>query len=216
MNAVVTLFIFLKVPEFLMRCFVWLLMNTIYRVKNVDIDKIPREGAAIVVANHVSFVDALIMGGQIRRPVRFVMYYKIFNTPFLGFIFRTAKAIPIAGFREDPEVLERAYEEISRELSEGNVIGIFPEGAITSDGEMLPFKGGIEKILAKNPVPVVPMALRGLWGSFFSRKYGAAMSSFPRRFWSKITLVADDPIPASEVTAEMLEAKVLELRGDEK
>ena len=216
MNAVVTLFIFLKVPEFLMRCFVWLLMNTIYRIKNIGIENIPREGAALVVCNHVSFVDALLLGGQIRRPVRFVMYYKIFQNPFLNFIFKTAKAIPIAGYKEDPELLENAYEEISKELEAGHVVGIFPEGAITRDGELLPFKSGVEKILERNPVPVVPMALRGLWGSFFSRKYGSAMQSFPRRFWSKITLVVDKVIPANEVTAEKLEAKVLELRGDEK
>jgi len=144
------------------------------------------------------------------------MYYKIFQNPFLNFIFRTAKAIPIAGYKEDPEILEKAYEEIAKELSEGHLIGIFPEGAITKDGELLPFKKGIEKVLEINPVPVVPMALRGMWGSFFSRKYGSAMQSFPRRFWSKITLVAADPIAADNVTAEILEAKVLELRGDEK
>ena len=96
------------------------------------------------------------------------------------------------------------------------MVGIFPEGAITRDGELLPFKKGIEKILERNPVPVVPMALRGMWGSFFSRKYGSAMQSLPRRFWSKITLIASDPVPANEVTAEKLEAIVLELRGDEK
>ena len=216
MNAVVALFIFYKVPEFLMRCFVWLLMNTIYRIKNVGIENIPNKGAAVIVSNHISFVDALLLAGQIRRPVRFVMYYKIFQNPFLNFIFKTAKAIPIASYKEDPELLEKAYAEISKELEAGNLVGIFPEGAISKDGEMLPFKKGIEKILEKNPVPVVPVALRGLWGSFFSRKYGSAMQSFPRRFWSKITLVVDEPIPADVVSAEKLEAKVLELRGDEK
>ena len=216
MNAVVALFIFYKVPEFLMRCFVWLLMNTIYRIKNVGIENIPNKGAAVIVSNLISFVDALLLAGQIRRPVRFVMYYKIFQNPFLNFIFKTAKAIPIASYKEDPELLEKAYAEISKELEAGNLVGIFPEGAISKDGEMLPFKKGIEKILEKNPVPVVPVALRGLWGSFFSRKYGSAMQSFPRRFWSKITLVVDEPIPADVVSAEKLEAKVLELRGDEK
>ncbi|MBT8141845.1 MAG: MFS transporter [Gammaproteobacteria bacterium] len=216
MNAVVAIFIYYQVPEFMLRCIVWVLMNTIYRVRSIDLDKIPKEGAAIVVSNHISFVDALIMAGQIRRPVRFVMYYKIFQNPILNFLFKTAKAIPIASYKEDPKMLENAYQTIAKELEAGHVIGLFPEGAITRDGELLPFKKGIEKILEKNPVPVVPMALRGLWGSFFSRKYGSAMQSFPRRFWSRITLIADDPIPANEVTAEILKAKVLSLRGDEK
>lgn len=216
MNAVVAIFIYYQVPEFLMRCVVWLLMNTLYRVKTIDLNKIPKEGAAIVVANHISFVDALILAGSIRRPVRFVMYYKIFQNPFLNFIFRTAKAIPIASHKEDPEILEKAYAEIAKELQAGNLVGIFPEGAITQDGELLPFKKGIEKILETNPVPVVPLAIRGMWGSFFSRKHGSAMQNFPRRFWSKITVIADDAIPVSSVSAEILEAKVLALRGDDK
>ncbi len=216
MNAVVAVFIYYQVPEFMMRCLVWLLTNTLYRVERSGLDNIPKEGPAIVTANHVSFMDALILGGEIRRPVRFVMYYKIFHNPVLNFIFKTAKAIPIAGFKEDPETLEQAYEEIARELDEGHVIGLFPEGAITRDGELLPFKKGIEKILERNPVPVVPIALRGMWGSFFSRKHGAAMSKFPKRFWSKIEVMVDKAIPAEQVTAEKLQAKILELRGDNK
>jgi 1-acyl-sn-glycerol-3-phosphate acyltransferase len=180
------------------------------------LDKIPREGAAIVVANHVSFVDALIIGGSVRRPIRFVMYYKIFNIPVLNFIFRTAKAIPIASYKEDPEILENAYKEITKELEAGHLVGIFPEGAITRDGELHEFKRGIEKILQTNPVPVVPMALRNLWGSLFSRKYTNFSRYLPRKLWSKITLIASDRIAPDFATAAKLEASVLALRGDEK
>jgi len=216
MTAVISVFIYYQVPEFMMRCLVWLLTNTLYRVSRSGLDNVPKEGPAIITANHVSFMDALIISGEIRRPIRFVMYYKIFNNPILKFIFKTAKAIPIAGFKEDPEVLEKAYTEIARELDAGHVVGIFPEGAITRDGELLPFKPGIEKILERNPVPVVPIALRGMWGSFFSRKHGAAMSKFPKRFWSKIEVVVGNALPPEEVSAKKLEEITLKLRGDNK
>lgn len=215
LNAAVALFIYSLVPEFLMRLIVWVLINTFYRIKTRGLENIPDDGPAVVVCNHVSFVDALILGGSIRRPVRFVMYHKIFKMPVLSFIFRNAKAIPIAPAREDREMMERAFDEIARELEDGNVVGIFPEGAITHDGEMDSFRGGIERVIARTPVPVVPMALRGLWGSIFSRRDTfLKRMRLPRRFWSKIELVAGPVVPASEVTAALLEEKVSALRGD--
>ncbi len=215
LNAAVALFIYSLVPEFLMRLVVWVLINTFYRIKTKGLENIPDDGPAVVVCNHVSFVDALILGGSIRRPVRFVMYHKIFKMPVLSFIFRNAKAIPIAPAKEDKEMMERAFDEIARELEEGNVVGIFPEGAITHDGQMDSFRGGIERVIARTPVPVVPMALRGLWGSIFSRRDTfLKRMRLPRRFWSKIELVAGPAVPADQVTAALLEEKVRALRGD--
>lgn len=216
MNIVIAIFIYYQVPEFMMRCLVWVLINTLYRVNHEGLDSIPKEGPAVVTANHVSFMDGLILGGCIRRPVRFVMYYKIFQNPLLGFIFRTAQAIPIASAKEDPELLERAYDEIARELDAGNVVGIFPEGAITFTGDMTQFKKGIERIIERNPVPVVPIAIRGMWGSFFSRSGGKAMARLPKRFWSRIDVVVGKPIPPDVVSAAVLQQKTLELRGDKR
>jgi len=215
MNAAVAVFIYSLVPEFLMRFLVWALINTLYRIQEKGLEKIPDQGACVVVCNHVSFVDALIVGGTIRRPVRFVMYYKIFNIPVLNFIFRTARAIPIAGKKEDEAMMNRAFEEVARALEAGDVVGIFPEGGLTADGAIAPFRPGIERIIARTPVPVVPMALRGLWGSIFSRRDGyLKRMRLPRRFWSKIELIADEALPPSQVTAETLEARVRALRGD--
>lgn len=215
LNAAVALFIYSLVPEFLMRLIVWVLINTFYRINAKGLENIPEDGPAVVVCNHVSFVDALIVGGSVRRPVRFVMYHKIFKMPVLSFIFRNAKAIPIAPAKEDKEMMERAFDEIARELAEGNVVGIFPEGAITHDGEMDSFRGGIERVIARSPVPVVPMALRGLWGSIFSRRDTfLKRMRLPRRFWSKIELVAGPAVPADQVTAALLEEKVRALRGN--
>ncbi len=214
MNAVVAIYLFRLVPEFLMRFLIWLLIHTMYRVKKTGMQNIPEEGAVVVTANHVSFVDALIVGGCIRRPVRFVMYYKIFAIPVLNFIFRTARAIPIAGAKEDPEMFASAFTQMQAAINDGDVLCIFPEGQITHDGEMNPFKAGVIKLLEKTPAPVVPMALQGLWGSFFSRKGGPAFGKMPRRFNAKIGLNIGEPIAAEDVTLAVLEEKTLALRGD--
>ncbi len=215
MNAAVALFIFTLVPEFIMRLLIWLLVHTIYRVDKSGLGNIPDEGPAVLICNHVSFVDALVMAGSVRRPIRFVMYYRIFQLPVLSFIFRTANAIPIAGARENPEMMENAFEQVSTALQEGEIVCIFPEGKLTEDGEMNDFKPGVNRILERDPVPVVPLALRGLWGSFFSRAYGNAMSRLlPRGLLSRIELVAGESIDASDATLERMQQQVLQLRGD--
>ncbi len=203
LNVLVAIYIYTLVPEFLMRFLVWLLIHTIYRVKKDGLENIPDEGPAILVCNHVSFVDALIIAGSVRRPVRFVMYYKIFNVPILRFIFKTAKAIPIAGAREDKLVLESAYQEISTALSQGDLVCVFPEGKITADGEMNSFKPGVLKMLEGTSVPVIPMALSGLWGSLFSRKDKNLLSRRPRKFLAKIFIDASAPLPADTRLIDM-------------
>lgn len=211
MNVAVSAYIFSIVPEFSMRFLVWLLGHSMYRVRQRGLEAIPEEGPAVLVCNHVSFVDALLIAGAVRRPVRFVMYYKIFRLPVLNFIFRTAGAVPIAGRQEDEATYHQAFERISRYLEEGELVCLFPEGKLTSDGEMNEFKAGVERILQANPVPVVPMALGGLWGSFFSRDPN---KGFFRRIWSKVDLVASAPIAASEASRQRLQAEVARLRGD--
>lgn len=213
MNAAVVLFIFKLVPEFIMRMLIWLLVHTIYRADKSGLDNIPDEGPAVLICNHVSFVDALVLAGSLRRPIRFVMYYKIFQMPLLSFIFRTANAIPIAGAREDPAMMERAFEQVSEALRQGEIVCIFPEGKLTEDGEMNAFKPGLSRILQRDPVPVVPLALRGLWGSFFSRAYGSAMSRLlPRGMLSRIELVAGEAV-AADTTLDQMQERVLQLRG---
>jgi 1-acyl-sn-glycerol-3-phosphate acyltransferase len=215
LNAVVAVYIYTLVPEFLMRFLIWVLVNVMYRVRLRGLENIPEKGPAVLVCNHVSFVDALVIGGNVRRPVRFVMDHNIFRIPVMGFIFRTARAIPIAPAKEDPSALTRAFDRIDAELASGEIVCIFPEGKLTRDGEMNEFKRGIEKILERRAVPVIPMALRGLWGSFFSRRDGkAAMSQLPRRFWSRIELVATAPVHGDVATAESLQQIVAGLRGE--
>jgi 1-acyl-sn-glycerol-3-phosphate acyltransferase len=202
------------VPEFVMRFITWVLVNTLYRVRVDGTQNIPEEGAVLLVCNHVSFMDALLLMANLRRPARFVMYYKIFNIPLLSFVFRTAKAIPIAGYKEDPALLEKAYDAIDEALAAGEVVCLFPEGALTCDGQIATFRTGVEKILARRPVPVVPMALRGLWGSVWSKRDSMLhRSRLPRRFRARVELVIDTAVAPDTVTAASLEKRVRELRG---
>jgi 1-acyl-sn-glycerol-3-phosphate acyltransferase len=214
-NAAVALYIYRLVPEFLMRFIVWLLIHSVYRLDKEGLENIPEEGAAVVACNHVSFVDALVIAAACRRPIRFVMDHGIFRIPVLNFVFREGRAIPIAPARENPELLERAYDEIAAALAAGDLVGIFPEGRITDTGEINPFRGGIRRIVDRTPVPVVPMALRGLWGSFFSRMGGTAMTRPLRRgLFNRIGLAVAPAMPPAEVTPESLQAAVAGLRGE--
>jgi 1-acyl-sn-glycerol-3-phosphate acyltransferase len=214
-NVAIAAFIFSLVPEFLMRFLAWLLIHAVYRVEKSGLEHIPEEGPAVIVCNHVSFVDAVVIMAACRRPIRFVMDHNIFRIPVLSFIFRTGGAIPIASRRDDPAMMERAFAEVAKALREGQLVGIFPEGRITDSGEIEPFRPGLQRILAATPVPVVPMALRGLWGSFFSRKGGPAMTRpFRRGVLSRIGLAVAPPVAAELATLESLQAKVGELRGE--
>ena len=215
MNAAVALYIYTLVPEFLMRFICWLLIHTVYRLDKRGLENIPEEGAAVVVANHVSFVDALVILAASPRPIRFVMDHGIFKIPVLSFVFRTGKAIPIASAKEDEALLNAAYDEIARALEQGELVGIFPEGRITDTGELYPFRGGIRRIVERTPVPVVPLALKGLWGSYFSRRGGAAMTKpFRRGVWSRIGLEAAPAVAPAAATPEALQEAVQAMRGE--
>ena len=211
MNAAVALYIYTLVPEFLMRFMVWILIHSVYRLKKVGLERIPEEGAAILVCNHVSYVDALVITAACRRPIRWVMYYKIFKIPFLSFFFRTVRAIPIAGGKEDPQMLEQAYAAIAKELAEGELIGLFPDGSLTSDGEMAEFRGGITRILERKAVPVIPMALSGLWRSVFARNRQSFR--YLNRLFPRVRLAVGEAVAPQDATPESLHAVVLELRG---
>jgi 1-acyl-sn-glycerol-3-phosphate acyltransferase len=161
----------------------------------------------------VSYVDALIIGGTCRRPIRFVMDHQIFRIPVLNFVFKTAGAVPIAPQRENAQVYEAAFRKVAEYLKAGEVVGIFPEGRLTRDGEISPFRPGVTRILAETPVSVVPMALGNLWGSLFSWSGGRAFLKRPSKFWALIDLVVGKPVSPADATPEKLQAIVTDLRG---
>lgn len=215
MNAVVGLFIFNRVPEFTMQMGAWLLMHSIYRIGKHDLDNIPEKGAAVLACNHVSFVDPIIIGAVSPRPMRFVMYHKIYNLPVINRFFKQAGAIPIAPMKEDPALLEKAYNSIAEALENDELVVIFPEGGLTPDGQLQELKPGITRILERTPVPVVPMAIGGLWDTWFSRVKGRAMKGWPRHWLKKINVYTGTPIAPADVNINRLSTEILALRGEE-
>jgi 1-acyl-sn-glycerol-3-phosphate acyltransferase len=212
LNAIVAFYIFMLMPEYFLRFVAFIATRFVYRFKVRGDEHIPAEGAAILVCNHVAFVDPVLLMAASPRPIYFIMDHKIFAMPVLGWFFKLAKAIPIAPQREDPVAYERAFARAREVLNEGELLCIFPEGALTRDGELGEFKGGVMKLLESNPVPVVPLALQNLWGSYFSRKDGAAMSHPFRRGWfSRVGLVAGDAVPPAAVTPAGLRERVSRL-----
>ena len=212
-NALVAFYIFMLVPEYLLRFFAWMASRLVYRFRISGEENIPVQGAAILVCNHVSFVDAVLLMAASPRPIYFVMDHRIFQLPVLGWLFKLANAIPIASRKEDPVAYEGAFEAAATVLREGDLLGIFPEGGITRDGTLQEFKGGIMKILERAPAPVIPMALTNLWGSYFSRveAKGAMVRPFRRGLFNRVGLNVAAPIPADRVALPQLRAKVAEL-----
>lgn len=213
-TAVVAVFIFSLVPEFFMRFLAWIYIRLMYRIEVHGVEThVPDEGPALLVCNHVSYMDALLLSSAVPRPIRFVMYYRIFNTPGARWAFKAARAIPIAGRHEDAALMERAFAEVDRALADGELVCIFPEGRLTPDGAIGPFKAGLERILATRPVPVVPMAIRGMWASIWSRAGLLNTLRMPNRFRARIAVLADAPVDGAVATAAQLEEKVKAMRG---
>ena len=223
-NAVVAFYIFMLVPEYLLRFVAWVLSRFVYRFDIQGQEHIPEEGAAVLVCNHVSFIDAVLLMAASPRPIRFIMDHRIFRVPVLGWLFRLAKAIPIAPQKEDPTAYEQAFADAVQVLREGDLLAIFPEGAITRDGSLQPFKGGVMKIIEAARAegmepPVVPMALTNLWGSYFSRieqrdgQQVAMVRPFRRGLFSRVGLRVGSAMPRAEVQPESLQRRVSVLLG---
>ena len=212
LNACVAVYIYSLVPEFLLRFIAWILVHFIYRLDKRGLENIPQEGAALLICNHVGFADAIVISAACPRPIRFIMESSIFKIPVLSTLFRGMKAIPVAPAKQDPQVYARAFELVAQELQAGNLVCIFPEGRLTADGEIGEFRAGMMRILKETPVPVVPLALSGLWDSMFSRKYSQVWRRWPRRFWPKIALAAGPAIDAAVAEPTMLRQHVVELR----
>jgi 1-acyl-sn-glycerol-3-phosphate acyltransferase len=216
LNIAVAVYIYGLLPEFMMRFLAWILISLFYRLRVTGLENVPGKGPAIVVCNHVSYMDPILLAGSIKRPMRFVMYYRIFQIPLLRFFFEHLQAIPIAGAMEDEQLMIEAFERVVEELAAGNIVCIFPEGGITRDGEIQRFRPGVEKIIARRAVPVVPVSLGRLWGSWFSRRKGGGVRKIPGRLFARVPITIGEAVPASDVTAARLELLVRTLRGDQR
>nr|WP_246386163.1 1-acyl-sn-glycerol-3-phosphate acyltransferase [Halomonas campaniensis] len=204
----------LRHPRPTVRWLVYLAVRLVYRLRLSGQANIPAQGAALVVCNHVSFMDALVVGGASRRPLRFLMDKPIYDSPWLNWLFRLVGAIPVESERRDPGNIRRALEEVSRALRDGEVVMLFPEGRLTPDGEIHPFRRGLELILARDPVPVVPAGLAGLWGSWTSHCHGPALSGRPRRFRARVALHFGEALAPHHASRQRLEARVRSLKAE--
>jgi len=216
LNFIVTFYILTRIPEYFLRLVSWLLMHSFYRIDKENLENIPREGPVLLVCNHVSFFDPAILLGVLPRPARFVMWYGFYELPIVGNLFRWLKTIPIGNKQHRPELVDEAFDSIAAELEDGNLVVIFPEGTITKTGELNKFQPGVEKIIKRTPVPVVPLALRGMWGTWASRKRGRALKGLPTSYMRKLKIIAGEVMSPEETDRLVLYDKVLELRGDQK
>lgn len=189
-------------------------LRFVYRIRSRNLERIPETGPVVLVCNHPSLMDSILVGGLCKRPVRFVLYHKIYNIWCLRWFFDIVGAIPIAPKSEDPKLLKEAFNAIDQALAEGEVVAVFPEGGLTRTGDVEDFKPGIEHILKRRPVPVLPLALRGMWGSLFSHAGGPPMKKWPRRLFARVELVAGELLEPTEVSAPQLREQVIALRGD--
>jgi len=211
-NLLMAAFVFLQVPIFVVRLLVWALTHTIYRVKHTNLNNIPEHGGALIVCNHVSYMDALLLSAASPRLIRFVMEEDYASLPIIRGFLNKAGVIPICA--KNKRSILRAFNEVEQALNDGHLVCIFPEGRLTSDGEMNSFMRGLDIILKRSPVPVIPMALKGLWGSYFSRCKGRACKGMPNRFWSRIEIVAGSAVKPEKATADVMYQQVMTLRGD--
>nr|WP_284041451.1 1-acyl-sn-glycerol-3-phosphate acyltransferase [Halomonas olivaria] len=186
-------------------------MRLCYRLHVHGRHHLPNKGAALVVCNHVSFMDALVLGGASPRPLRFVMDQPIFESRWLKWWFQLVGAIPIESERHSPGALRRALDDVSEALRQGEIVMVFPEGRLTPDGEIHTFRRGLETILARDNVPVVPAGLAGLWGSWTSHYGGKALKKWPSRFRAPVSLHFGPAVMAQEAE-EMALRRYLEAR----
>ena len=210
-NTLVMFYLFYQVPIYAFRFFTWVVTHTMYRVKHKNLHHLPEKGGALIVCNHVSYMDALLLSAVCPRLIRFVMEEEYTKLPPIRRFLKRAGVIPISATNRSS--IRNAFKEVERALHEGHIVCIFPEGKLTSDGEVAEFMRGMELIIKRSPVPVIPMALKGLWGSYFSRYKGRACKGLPTRFWTKLEIEAGEPISPKEASCETLRQSVSDLRG---
>ncbi len=214
LNGLVLVYIYFQAPDFFWRFVVWIVTHTMYRVRHKNLNNLPQRGGTLLVCNHVSYMDALLLAGACPRPIRFLMDKDIYNLPVINAFCRACKAIPVDA--NDRKSVRTAFAQVATYLENGDIVCVFPEGHLTQDGEIAPFMRGIDLIIKRSNVQVIPVALQGLWGSYFSRAGGHALLKCPTRFWSKVTIVAGNCVPSEETNSQLLRQQVMTLRGDQR
>ena len=214
MNILVAIYVYTKVPEFTQRFVSYLVCHVLYRVTVTGREHVPKEGAGMIVCNHVSYWDALLIMGASPRPIRFVMDKSISDAPIVKLLFRHAEVIPICSVKQDEATYLAAFESIKCALDNAELVCLFPYAQLTLYGELAEFKASIDKMLALWSVGVTPVALQDLWGAYFSHQGGRARMTTPRRFGAKVTVNIGAPLMADSADRETLHCVVAKLMSD--
>lgn len=199
-------------PRPCLRILVFMGMRLCYKLRIRGRENIPEEGAAVVVCNHVSYTDALILAAASPRPLRFVMHAPIYELPMVHQLCRVAGAIPVSNARNTPSAMRRTFRQIKKALDAGEMVMIFPEGQLTRNGEIGSFQRGIERIIEETPVPVIPAALSGLWGGWGTHKDTPPFSGLPKKIHTRVRMIFGEPILPERVTRELLHQRVTLLK----
>jgi len=195
-------------PAFVVRFVLAIVVKLLFRIEIHGAENIPESGPALIVANHVSYADAMLTGYATHRFIRFLMWKPIYEAKVARPFFRILKAIPIDNGA--PKVAVRALHAANAELKNGKLVGIFPEGQITRDGEVAPFERGYERVLRGIDCPIIPVHIEGMWGHPLSRKGGDVFKSWEHWFRPRVIVRVGTPAAANK-TPEELRQIVLEL-----
>ena len=218
LNLIVALILlYQRTPSFYHLFFTYSLKLIYPRLRVIGKEKLPSEpGPTLVVSNHVSFIDPLLVAVALNRPPRFVMDKAYYDWKLFSWFFTTSRSIPITPKKIDPELMNKALDEVIAGLRRGDLIVLFPEGFITKDGEMIPFKDGVARICQQVPeLVVIPLAIRGMWGSWFSRIKGKALAGIPPNRWlPRVEVAVGESINGATLDVDSLYQQVLTLRGD--
>jgi acyl-[acyl-carrier-protein]-phospholipid O-acyltransferase/long-chain-fatty-acid--[acyl-carrier-protein] ligase len=210
-TLVATVYVLWLVPDFFVRFVLWCITHTIYRITIVGRPNIPARGPALLICNHVSMIDGVLVGACIQRFVRFIVYGPYFRQPLVHMLMKRMHAIAIDPGRRRAVV--EAIEQARAELAAGHVVCIFAEGAVSRTGNLLPFQRGFERMVEGLDVPVIPIYLDRVWGSIFSFKRGRFFWKLPERLPYPVTVAFGAPLPATTTAADARMA-IMELGSD--
>lgn len=206
---------FFSSPEMFYRMGARGIVKLVYRTNFVDFEKyIPETGPAILISNHISYMDGLIIHAAVKnRRVYYVIDKEIYEVPPVKYFMDMCGCIPIEPKKES---VTKALERVGEVLQDGHIVTIFPEGWLSRTGNLRRFRFGVEWMAHENKVPVIPMAIRGLWGSIFSRKDSDKWYRWiPRTLFRKVSAICGEPIPWQEAKINLLQRKVMELKDRE-
>ncbi|HSV43232.1 MAG TPA: acyl-[ACP]--phospholipid O-acyltransferase [Candidatus Bathyarchaeia archaeon] len=220
LSLVGTIYIFKTLPDAFLRFFNWVLTHSIYRVRSIDVDHVPEKGGALIVCNHVSFVDPCLIMASLKRHVRFMMLRTIYEKKWMKPMARIMRGIPVS-MDDSPKEIVRSLQVAREAIVNGELVCIFAEGALSKTGNMMPFHRGFEFIMKDLDAPIIPANIDSIWGSIFSFDEGKFFWKWPKQMLHPVRVRFGEPMPASSKSHEVrlavqeLGAESFKLRGNE-